>query len=66
MVFLATLSLFGSTQALPGYNLNEIYRLVGMIEPSTCGCAIAQACQIKIPYTVFLGINCNSGTEVSL
>ena len=60
---LATLAILGSVQAFP--NVHEIYRLIGTIEPSTCGCVIAQACRIKVPYTSFVGINCNAGTDVS-
>ena len=65
ILLLATFALFGSIQALPGLNVNDIYRLVGTIEPSTCACVIVPRCQIKIPYTSLIGINCNAGTDVS-
>ena len=61
---ISTLALLGPIQAYP--NIKEIYRLIGTIEPSTCACVMAQACQIKIPYTSFIGINCNPGTDVRL
>ena len=65
ILLLATFALFGSNQAMPGLNVNDIYRLIGTIEPSTCECVIGQQCQIKIPYSSLLGINCNAGTDVS-
>ena len=65
ILLLATFALFGSNLAMPGLNVNDIYRLIGTIEPSTCECVIGQQCQIKIPYSSLLGINCNAGTDVS-
>ena len=65
ILFLATFALFGPVEALPGFDVKEVMRLVATVEPKTCGCITPLACNIRIPYSSFIGINCQSGTNVS-
>ena len=65
-ILIATFALFGAVQALPGFDVKEVMRLVATVEPKTCGCIAPQACNIRIPYSSFIGINCQAGTNVSM
>ena len=46
------------------FNPREISRLVATVDPKTCNCVTQEYCKIDIPYTSFLGVQCQAGTKV--